>query len=147
MATQIQSSLHSTFADLQWVVDAYALTLAALLLTSGSHAHAMLDLSLFKVPTFSGGNIAGFAMSAGSFSAFLYLVLYLQDVLRYSPLQTGVRLLLLSGAVSLAPLSSNFCPGGHRQAGADSDRTSRTLKNTRTGGAATEARASGWVSA
>ena len=93
------------------MVDAYALTLAALLLTSGSHAHAMLDLSL-KVPTFSGGNIAGFAMSAGSFSAFLYLVLYLQDVLRYSPLQTGVRLLLLSGAVSLEPPSSNFCPGG-----------------------------------
>ena len=95
------------------MVDAYALTLAALLLTSGSHAHAMLDLSLFKVPTFSGGNIAGFAMSAGSFSAFLYLVLYLQDVLRYSPLQTGVRLLLLlSGAVSLEPPSSNFYPGG-----------------------------------
>jgi len=60
---------------------------------------AMLDLSLFKVPTFSGGNIAGFAMSAGIFSAFLYLVLYLQDVLHYSPLQTGLRLLLLSGAV------------------------------------------------
>jgi Major Facilitator Superfamily len=51
------------------------------------------------VPTFSGGNIAGFAMSAGIFSAFLYLVLYLQDVLHYSPLQTGLRLLLLSGAV------------------------------------------------
>ena len=34
----IQGSLHSTFADLQWVVDAYALTLAAFLLTSGSLA-------------------------------------------------------------------------------------------------------------
>ena len=31
----IQRSLHSTFADLQWVVDAYALTLAAFLLTAG----------------------------------------------------------------------------------------------------------------
>ena len=31
----IQSSLHSTFADLQWVIDAYALTLAAFLLTAG----------------------------------------------------------------------------------------------------------------
>ena len=90
MATQIQSSLHSTFADLPWVVDAYALTLASLP-TSGSHAHGMLDLALYKVPTLSGGSIAGFAMSAGSFSAFLHLVLYLQDVLRYSPLQTGVR--------------------------------------------------------
>jgi hypothetical protein len=91
MATQIQSSLHSTFADLPWVVDAYALTLASLLLTSGSHAHAMLDLSLYEVPTLSVGSIAGLAMSAGSFSAFLHLVPHLQDVLRYSPLQTGVR--------------------------------------------------------
>ena len=32
----IQTSLHASFADLQWVVDAYALTLASLLLTSGS---------------------------------------------------------------------------------------------------------------
>ena len=32
----IQSSLGSSFADLQWVIDAYALTLASLLLTAGS---------------------------------------------------------------------------------------------------------------
>src|SRR6202030_22896 len=31
----IQASLHSSFADLQWVVDAYSLTLAAFLLTAG----------------------------------------------------------------------------------------------------------------
>jgi EmrB/QacA subfamily drug resistance transporter len=31
----IQRSLHSSFSDLQWVVDAYSLTLAALLLTAG----------------------------------------------------------------------------------------------------------------
>ncbi len=31
----IQQSLHSTFSDLQWVVDAYSLTLAAFLLTAG----------------------------------------------------------------------------------------------------------------
>jgi EmrB/QacA subfamily drug resistance transporter len=31
----IQASLHSTFSDIQWVVDAYSLTLAAFLLTAG----------------------------------------------------------------------------------------------------------------
>jgi EmrB/QacA subfamily drug resistance transporter len=31
----IQRSLHSSFSDLQWVIDAYSLTLAAFLLTSG----------------------------------------------------------------------------------------------------------------
>ncbi len=34
----IQRSLHSSFSDLQWVVDAYALTLATFLLTAGSVA-------------------------------------------------------------------------------------------------------------
>ena len=34
----IQRSLHSSFSDLQWVINAYALTLAAFLLTSGSVA-------------------------------------------------------------------------------------------------------------
>src|SRR2546428_1963012 len=34
----IQRSLHSSFQDLQWVVNAYALTLAAFLLTAGSLA-------------------------------------------------------------------------------------------------------------
>ena len=34
----IQRSLHSSFQDLQWVVDAYSLTLAAFLLTAGSLA-------------------------------------------------------------------------------------------------------------
>jgi EmrB/QacA subfamily drug resistance transporter len=35
---KIQTGLHSSFTDLQWVVDAYSLTLAALLLTFGSIA-------------------------------------------------------------------------------------------------------------
>ena len=34
----IQSSLHSSFSDLQWVVNAYSLTLAAFLLTAGAVA-------------------------------------------------------------------------------------------------------------
>src|SRR6201993_3080668 len=34
----IQRALHSSFADLQWVVDAYALALASFLLTAGSPA-------------------------------------------------------------------------------------------------------------
>lgn len=34
----IQRSLHADFADLQWVISAYALTLSALILSSGSLA-------------------------------------------------------------------------------------------------------------
>src|ERR1039458_7415423 len=34
----IQSELHASFSDVQWVIDAYALTLASVLLTAGSFA-------------------------------------------------------------------------------------------------------------
>jgi EmrB/QacA subfamily drug resistance transporter len=58
--------------------------------------HAMFDFSLFRVPTFTGAQITAFAISAGMFSQFLYITLYLQNVLGYSPLQAGVRFLPLS---------------------------------------------------
>ncbi len=60
---------------------------------------AMFDLSLVRKPTFTGGLIAAFSISAGLFSLLLYLTLYIQDVLRYSAFQTGLRFLVLSGAV------------------------------------------------
>lgn len=60
--------------------------------------HPMFDLSLFRVPTFSGGAIAAFGMAASIFSLLLYVVLYLQDDLGYSALGSGLRLLILSGA-------------------------------------------------
>jgi EmrB/QacA subfamily drug resistance transporter len=59
----------------------------------------MFDLSLFRLPTFSGGAIAAFGISASIFSMLLYLTLYLQDLLQYSALQTGVRLVILSGGI------------------------------------------------
>jgi EmrB/QacA subfamily drug resistance transporter len=60
---------------------------------------AMFDLALFRKPTFTGGSIAAFALSAGLFSTFLYLTLYFQDVLGYSALNTGLRFLVLSGGI------------------------------------------------
>jgi EmrB/QacA subfamily drug resistance transporter len=45
----IQRALHTTFADVQWVIDAYALTLASLLLTSGSLADRYGRRRLFLV--------------------------------------------------------------------------------------------------
>ena len=56
----------------------------------------MLDLGLFRVPTFTGAQIVAFAMSASIFSQFLYLALYLQNVLGYSPMGAGLRFLPLS---------------------------------------------------
>jgi EmrB/QacA subfamily drug resistance transporter len=61
----------------------------------------MFDLNLFRLPTFSGGSVAAFGLSASIFSMLLYLVLYIQDILGYSPLATGVRLMVISGGILL----------------------------------------------
>ena len=53
----------------------------------------MLDLSLFKRPAFAGASIVAFTLSASAFAMFLYLTLYIQDVLHYTPLQAGLRFL------------------------------------------------------
>ena len=63
----------------------------------------MLDLTLFRKPAFAGASIAAFALSASIFSMFLYLTLYLQNVLGFKPLDAGLRFLpttLLSFAVA-----------------------------------------------
>ena len=62
----IQRALHSSFADLQWVVDAYALTLAAFLLTAGSLAdmYGRRRLYLAGLAVFTGASVlCGFAAS------------------------------------------------------------------------------------
>src|SRR5206468_1203556 len=61
--------------------------------------HPMFDIALFRKPTFVGGSVAAFGLSASIFSMLLYLVLYLQDLLGFSALQTGVRLLTVSGGI------------------------------------------------
>src|SRR5580692_5958910 len=66
--------------------------------------HPLFDMSLFRIPTFSGGLAAAFAMNGSLYAMLLYLVLYLQDDLGYSAVATGIRLLLLIGASTLASL-------------------------------------------
>jgi len=70
--------------------------LAAFLVIELRRENAMLDLSLFRKPAFTGVSIVAMALSAGMFSLFLYITLYMQDVLGYSPLEAGVRFLPLT---------------------------------------------------
>jgi EmrB/QacA subfamily drug resistance transporter len=78
---------------------AAAALLVAFVVVERRSAHPMFDLSLFKLPTFTGGSVAAFGLSASIFAMLLYLVLYLQDILGYSPLATGVRLMVISGGI------------------------------------------------
>ena len=76
----------------------------------------MLDLALFRKPAFCGVSIVAFTLSASMFSMFLYLTLYIQDILGYSPLQAGLRFLPLTlVSFFVAPISGRLrtrCPRG-----------------------------------
>jgi EmrB/QacA subfamily drug resistance transporter len=69
----------------------------------------MLELSLFRKPAFTGASTTAFILSATMFAMFLYLTLYIQNILGYSPLEAGLRFLPLT-VVSffVAPLSGNL---------------------------------------
>ena len=57
------------------------------------------------MPSFVGASVAAFVLSASMFAMFLYLTLYIQNVLGYSALESGIRfmpvtLLLLAGLLA-----------------------------------------------
>jgi EmrB/QacA subfamily drug resistance transporter len=61
----------------------------------------MFDLGLVRVPTFVGGLVSAFGISASLFSLLTYLVLYIQNLLGYSAIEAGIRFLPLTGAIFL----------------------------------------------
>lgn len=65
-------------------------------------AEPMLPLGLFRRPAFTGVQLAAFAVSGSLFSLFLYLSLYLQNGLGYTPFETGVRYLPVTVASFVA---------------------------------------------
>ena len=70
-----------------------AAMLAAFTVVERRVAEPMLPLGLFRSRAFTGVQLAAFAVSASLFALFLYLTLYLQNYLGYSPLQAGLRYL------------------------------------------------------
>jgi EmrB/QacA subfamily drug resistance transporter len=62
----------------------------------------MLELGLFRRPAFTGATLAAFAFGASLASIFLYITLYLQNILGYSPFETGLRFLPLTLLILLA---------------------------------------------
>ena len=72
---------------------AAAVLLAAFVAVERSRPSPMLDLTLFRKRSFVGASVAAFVLSASMFAMFLYLTLYVQNVLGYSALESGLRFL------------------------------------------------------
>jgi hypothetical protein len=57
----------------------------------------LMPLSIFRLRTLVGANVAGLILGTVLFSMFLMLTLYMQQVLGYSPMKTGVSYLAVAG--------------------------------------------------
>jgi len=56
----------------------------------------LLPLRIFRLRTLSGSNVAGLLMGGAIFAQFFLLTLYMQEVLHYSPLHTGLAYISLT---------------------------------------------------
>src|SRR6185503_9297431 len=56
----------------------------------------LLPLGIFRLRTLSASNLSGFLLAASLFSQFFLLTLYMQQVLHYSALKTGVAYIALT---------------------------------------------------
>ncbi|MBG0851896.1 MFS transporter [Streptomyces spinoverrucosus] len=72
---------------------------AAFTLWELKHPHPMLDVRKFTLRPFTGSMLAVLFFFFGTFGAIYYATQFLQFVLGYDALETGVRLLPLAGAV------------------------------------------------
>jgi predicted MFS family arabinose efflux permease len=82
------------------------LIFAAFLYYESRAKHPMLKLGLFKRRNFAVGNIETLVLYGGLSVLFFFLVLYLQQVGGYSPLQSGLA--LLPESLAMFALSSRF---------------------------------------
>ena len=69
----------------------------------------MLDLSLFKIGSFTGANIVAMLVSLSMFGVFFFVSLYIQNILGYSPTQAGAAFLpMVTLIILIAPIAGSL---------------------------------------
>jgi EmrB/QacA subfamily drug resistance transporter len=71
--------------------------LAGFLAWEARASQPLMPFSIFRLPTLVGANVAGLILGTALFAMFLMLTLYMQQVLGYSPLRTGLGYLAVAG--------------------------------------------------
>jgi EmrB/QacA subfamily drug resistance transporter len=74
-----------------------AVLLAAFVAWEQRQREPLVPFSIFRLQTLTAANVAGFIMGTALFSMFLMLTLYMQEVLDFSPLRTGIGYLAVAG--------------------------------------------------
>jgi MFS family permease len=69
----------------------------------------MLDLSLFRNPSFTGANVVALLVSLGMFGVFFFISLFVQNILGYSPTKAGAIFLPMTLLIILiAPIAGKL---------------------------------------
>ena len=74
-----------------------AALLGAFLAWEARAAEPLMPFSIFRLRTLTGANVAGFILGTAVFAMFLMLTLYMQQVLGYSAMRTGIAYLAVAG--------------------------------------------------
>jgi EmrB/QacA subfamily drug resistance transporter len=80
---------------------ASAVLMAGFLVWETHERQPLMPLGIFRIRTVAGANVVGFLLAAVVFSNFFVLTLYVQQVLGWSALRTGVTFLATAGTVVL----------------------------------------------
>ncbi len=103
----VQTVDHSWTAARTIAMFAGAVVLLAAFVATETRAHApLMPLRLFRNRSLAGANVVGLMLGASIFSMFFLLTLYMQQVLGYSALRTGVGYLLVSGVIIVSAAAS-----------------------------------------
>jgi EmrB/QacA subfamily drug resistance transporter len=84
-------------AETVGLIGAAAALLAAFVTWESRTRDPLMPFSIFRLRTLVGANVAGVILGTVVFSMFLMLTLYMQQVLGYSPVETGVGYLAVAG--------------------------------------------------
>ena len=79
------------------IFTAAAVLLVGFVLRETRTKDPLMSFSIFRIKTVLGANIAGFILGTALFSMFLMLTLYMQQVLGYSAMKTGIAYIAVAG--------------------------------------------------
>lgn len=88
-----------------------ALLLATFVLIEWRSSHPLVRLGIFRVRSLTAANTAMLVVAGGMFSVFFLSTLYLQEILRLTPVQTGLGFLpLTAGVITASGLAQRLIP-------------------------------------
>lgn len=85
-----------------WHFGAALVLLAFFVYNENRAKHPLMPLNIFRIRNLAGADTLMLMMAAGMFSVFFFTTLYMQEVLGYTPIRTGLSFLIVPVMVAIA---------------------------------------------